>query len=355
MAWRIHEQVCRLVLDNRIRNRVTGTIWLLGRNEPLRLDLKGNALPDLAGCLLTLENPAARAAPLDGLSELQQGVCGELTASRKVRMPTVDLTEWFQKEHKGPLPCVWTNGTYLEWFSETNGRVVIELYNPTVTLQITEPLWTLDEAEIRAGNAANGKAMCDFMAEFISRLEKSIDEQIENSHEDPTEPDPLPPLGLEPDPAQDAFLQHMLLIEQKPKTTLREILERDGFKPPPVQAINPEDLPHHLDNLIHALAEHHVFLGFTNHLSDHELYTILVDDFIEEKHPDIPKDSGWNHHVDMTEYTTQDEPTNLYLKYYADSFWRKRWEDEFPYMEIPPHQDPPYSRDQRLPRPAYHS
>lgn len=353
MAWRIHEQVCRLVIDNRIRNRVTGTVWLLGRDEPLRLDLKGNALPDLAGCLLTLENPAARAAPLEGLAILQNGVCGELTASRKVRMPTVDLTEWLDSDHDTPPPCVWTNGTYIEWFSESNGRVVIELYNPTVKIELSEPLWTLTDGEIHATQEANSEAMCDFMADFMARLNASITDPPTWQHQ-PAPADLDPPDPTEPPLSHNTFLQQIMLIEKQPQKSLRTILARDNIHPPSIHSLPPEDIPHHLDELIHALADHHIFLGFTNHLSDPELYSILVHDFIEELHPDLPKDSGWNHHIDMTEYSPHEDPCDLYLKYYADPFWRKRWEDEFPDMKIPPHENPPFNRDERLPKPKYH-
>ena len=37
-----------------------GKIWLEGHAEPVVLELKGNAWPDLAGCLLTFTNPQKR-------------------------------------------------------------------------------------------------------------------------------------------------------------------------------------------------------------------------------------------------------------------------------------------------------
>jgi len=42
MAWRIDEQVIRGEIDNRTKGRVTGRIWLIGREEPLEIDLIGN-------------------------------------------------------------------------------------------------------------------------------------------------------------------------------------------------------------------------------------------------------------------------------------------------------------------------
>src|SRR6267378_8380733 len=58
MAWRIQDSVIRGEMDNRLKGRVRGKLWLHGHDEPVELDLAGNACPDLAGCLLTFKNPA---------------------------------------------------------------------------------------------------------------------------------------------------------------------------------------------------------------------------------------------------------------------------------------------------------
>ena len=57
MAFRIHDSVVRGEIDNRVKGIVRGKIWVEGRAEPVVLELKGNAWPDLAGCLLTFTNP----------------------------------------------------------------------------------------------------------------------------------------------------------------------------------------------------------------------------------------------------------------------------------------------------------
>lgn len=56
MAFRIHDSVVRGEIDNRLKGIVRGNIWLEGRSEPLTLELRGNAQPDIAGCLLTFAN-----------------------------------------------------------------------------------------------------------------------------------------------------------------------------------------------------------------------------------------------------------------------------------------------------------
>ncbi len=118
MAWRIHDQVIRAEIDNRLLGRVTGSVWLAGRVQPLRLELTGNAGPDMAGCVLTVENPCPVPDPLEGLATEQRGVCGDMTASRKVKVPTVSLTKWLESHPSEPFPFVWGNQVYLEWYSE---------------------------------------------------------------------------------------------------------------------------------------------------------------------------------------------------------------------------------------------
>lgn len=62
MAWRLEDAVVRGEIDNSIEGRTTGRVWLLGRDEPLVLDLDGDCWRDLAGTRLTFENPQPRPA-----------------------------------------------------------------------------------------------------------------------------------------------------------------------------------------------------------------------------------------------------------------------------------------------------
>ncbi|MBA4149129.1 MAG: hypothetical protein H0X66_13530 [Verrucomicrobia bacterium] len=172
MAWRIEDSVQRGELDNRERGIVRGKIWLHGLTDPIIVELRGDACPDLAGCLLNFENPG-ETFPLhtDGLSALQTGVVGDLTASRKVRVVEI-LEEDLSGDEPKAFPEHWANSLYLEWFSETNGRVVIESANYKLTL--SPPLWKLspEEDEQRKKDAAAGFA--DFMKQFDAALESSV-------------------------------------------------------------------------------------------------------------------------------------------------------------------------------------
>jgi hypothetical protein len=172
MAFRIHDSVVRGEIDNRVKGLVRGKIWIEGRNDPVVLELRGNAWPDLAGCLLTFNNPQKRIAHPhpDSLHSMQRGSIGDLTASRKVRVFDVPLEEALQMiDRKEKPPEHMANCLYLEWFSETNGRVVIESTDYQITISVPEWRMTPQEDEERARQAAAG------MTEFMNRLTKIIE------------------------------------------------------------------------------------------------------------------------------------------------------------------------------------
>src|SRR4029077_17003778 len=81
MAFRIHDSVVRGEIDNRTKGIISGKIWVEGRDQPVILNLKGNAHPDLAGCLLTFTNCGKRFAypHLDSLTREQLGMAGDMT------------------------------------------------------------------------------------------------------------------------------------------------------------------------------------------------------------------------------------------------------------------------------------
>jgi hypothetical protein len=184
MAFRIHDSVVRGEIDNRTKGIVRGKIWLEGRHEPVDLELKGNAWPDLAGCKLTFSNPHKRIPHphLDRLNSIQRGIIGDLTASQKVRVFDVPLQEALEMlDRKEKPPEHMANSLYLEWFSESNGRVVIE--SADYELSISAPEWRMTPQEEieRASQAA--AAMEAFMAKLTDAIE-----QHKRDQPDPEEP-----------------------------------------------------------------------------------------------------------------------------------------------------------------------
>ncbi|MEY5013196.1 MAG: hypothetical protein RLZ22_1492 [Verrucomicrobiota bacterium] len=176
MAWRIDEAVVRGEIDNRVEGRTIGRIWLVGRQEPMTLELVGDCWRDLAGTRLAFHNPSPVACEDAAEIEIhQKGIIGDMTASKKVRVPLVDDSKVCDL-HKtgGEIPYEWKNVLYLEWFGEINGRVVIE--TTEYKLEVSSHAWTMDEDGEEAQKLANLNAMRDFMAQVIRRREPSGEE-----------------------------------------------------------------------------------------------------------------------------------------------------------------------------------
>ncbi|MEM9159509.1 MAG: hypothetical protein AAGB46_10710 [Verrucomicrobiota bacterium] len=174
MAWRIDKNVVKGVIENRVPGIVTGRIWLKGLNKPVQLTLKGNAHRDLAGARLEFENPSPEEADYSGLDIYQDGVVGDLTASRKVKVPQ-NLEEYLENGKKGELKYSLSNCLYLEWFSESNGRVLIETTDFTWTIGL--PGWQLSEADEDKQLRKNQEAMFGFMDQLTKAIDGEEDQQ----------------------------------------------------------------------------------------------------------------------------------------------------------------------------------
>lgn len=176
MAFRLDQAIVRGELDNTEQGHLRGRIWLEGREQPLMVDLEGDAWRDVAGARITFTNPEPRRQKNQGdLKPAQHGIVGDITVSKKVKQITASDEEWQRcmEEGKQP-PYEWRNSLYIEWFSEENGRVVIE--SADFELQITEFTWQMDEAEEQAQQFANLNAMRNWLATIIQRPEKKDDD-----------------------------------------------------------------------------------------------------------------------------------------------------------------------------------
>ena len=193
MALRIHEQVVRGDLDNRLRGRVRGQIWLVGRDQPITLELSGNCLRDLAGCLINFSNPnpSAGANAQSDLAPSQEGIAGEITASHRVRVFDVPLEEAIQISREGGTPPEhMANSLYIEWFSDASGRVVIE--SADYIINVSPPAWTLSREEEQQQIETSHDALRD----WLDRLDGADQYQQPNSF-DPDEEKPLDEFGYE--------------------------------------------------------------------------------------------------------------------------------------------------------------
>lgn len=173
MAIRLDNAIQHGEISNEIRGLVTGRIWLHGRDAPLVLRLTGNCLRDLAGCMVTFRNPQPGPEDIaEALSDDQDGVVGDMTASRRARIPTVNEAELQQLlRKKKAIPTITANTLYLEWFSEQNGRVVVETTNCRVT--VSEPAWEMTAEEERAQEAESQQNFYAFLDTITGEAHKT--------------------------------------------------------------------------------------------------------------------------------------------------------------------------------------
>ena len=134
LGWRLADSVVRGEIDSRQRDRITGRIWLIDRKFPIELTLRGNPMRDIAGCLLEFENPNPMPEDNEGLSPIQMGEPGIITASHKVQV--VDIASQgvdIASQSLAPITKVG-NAIWIEWFSNANGRVVMQATDFHITI-----------------------------------------------------------------------------------------------------------------------------------------------------------------------------------------------------------------------------
>ncbi|HMO51699.1 MAG TPA: hypothetical protein PKE26_10865 [Kiritimatiellia bacterium] len=206
MAWRIGNHVVKGTLDNRQKGLVTGTLWLSGQQAPVELELHGNFLRDLAGCELTFENPRPASSEAPQLDGHQIGMTGDMTASRKVTL--VDAPEERGQNQQAESAFRIANALFLEWFSETNGRVVIE--STDFVISFSAPAWTMSAEEEEAQKAANRESFRDWL-EHLSEMEDLDDE---------------PPAGAANRPLNEFEWEKLLKDSDRKNERLGEVLEK---------------------------------------------------------------------------------------------------------------------------------
>lgn len=185
MAIRLGEHVRSGTIDNSIKGRVTGELFLEGLDCPLRLDLKGNAHPDLAGCILTFRNEETE--PIDPelaqyLQREQTGLAGDMSAAEKRKILNLSLEEFsLASEEEREAGTTWKTVLFLEWFSHYNGRIVIEAVD--YEWEIDLPRWQLSE-EDRRQQAEQAKAAMDMHLNFAVEMFQETNEEIRAAEEE---------------------------------------------------------------------------------------------------------------------------------------------------------------------------
>ncbi len=159
------------------------------------------------------------------------------------------------------------------------------------------------------------------------------------------EVDDAAPLEIE-----ESFLEYVLAFEKAEMVAHRTLLHEDGVVLPAAEELADEALTEKLWEVIHALAAHRIYLHFTDHLDDRELYSQLCAEILDGTSPMLSPESETNCRIDLLGSGSA-EDTEVWLTHYASDRYCADWHEHFPEDSIPPHQDPTYDRDRHLPIP----
>lgn len=153
MAWRPNDQFIEGILDNKVSGRVTGWMRFAGLKDKVMFELLGNFHRDIRGARVRLRgegdsaNYEESAKYMEGFSLLQKGNAGDMTAGRE--------------------PADYVNYPYFEWYSEDNGRVVLE-FEPEQVELLTQPIPACESDPVSRKDQAEN--MANFLCGLASGL-----------------------------------------------------------------------------------------------------------------------------------------------------------------------------------------
>lgn len=186
MAWRPERLVTAGELDNTQPGWTIGWLELAGVDERLQLKLAGNCHPDLAGWKFRIHRIEPELPddyngdePPDytGISRDQSGHVGDITADQIVKhfdMPVHEVAQRLMEGEKPPF--TFRKCLYLEWFSNYNGRIVIQSTRLEVE-RLGERAFELTEGEWLEQARQNAEELKHFMNQLGDALgNASIDE-----------------------------------------------------------------------------------------------------------------------------------------------------------------------------------
>lgn len=181
MAWRIDHLVLAGELDNTQLGWTVGWLELSGISERLKLKLAGNCHPDLAGWRFLikriepeLENNFDGEEPPNytSISIDQSGNTGDITADQLVKHFDIPMHELIQRLTDGEKPpFTWRKCLYLEWYGNTNGRVVVQSTRLVVERQ-GERAFEMTEEQWREQQRQSEQEISHFLAQIGNALEQ---------------------------------------------------------------------------------------------------------------------------------------------------------------------------------------
>ncbi len=152
MAWRPTRYLLDGELDNTTPGKVTGWMRFVGVKNRVTFDLEGNFHRDIRGAKFRFRGDGDKDDPrvanfMEGFAEHQTGKAGDITAGR----PPID----------------YVNYPYVEWWSDQNGRVVLELEHEQVEV-IGTPIPACESDPISREEQARN------MAGFLTGLSQEL-------------------------------------------------------------------------------------------------------------------------------------------------------------------------------------
>jgi len=126
-----------------------------------------------------------------------------------------------------------------------------------------------------------------------------------------------------------------------------DVLVRSGLTLPSPEELDDAQVTVKLWEVIREMASLRMFLSFTDHLSDRELYAHLWSDTLRVPAA-LGPDSAWAWQIDLSG-CGGDEDHETFLKYYADDAERRSWAQEWPEDRMPDAAPLPFDRDRHLP------
>ncbi|NQZ58311.1 MAG: hypothetical protein HRT88_12700 [Lentisphaeraceae bacterium] len=366
MAWRIGPNITYGEIDNREKGKVHCLFLLNSYPQAIKVELEGDCHADLAGSAFCFYNSRSEKFKAEHISEHQNGLCGDMTADRHVKIP-LGFPEEFT-ENTGEVDYEWARAIYLEWFSKQHGRVVIESVH--FSHYQSTALWKLSEEEERQVQENNSHALMNFMQQLQKGLdgvdidevtkasqEKAEDaaseafEQVQRIHQLKTDLNyPQADLSLDsgatPMDEEEAYLRGLLSIENNNVCTILDKIP-EGIEFKPSKEISDTDIEYEMWRLIYFLAASSVLLTYTNHLSDRELYELMLDKVLVDPELAYVEGGSWKTTVFAYEYA--DNPEYVNLKFYSTKYERIEWFEAYGEGDIPDMVKPAYSRDKQLP------
>jgi hypothetical protein len=145
-----------------------------------------------------------------------------------------------------------------------------------------------------------------------------------------------------PTQEENEFLASMLAWERAPVLPISQWFEPELQLPPP-ERLSAKELHRLLWETLDRLYEKRVIVEFTDHLSDRQLYCLIVRDILPASEKMLESRKSFLHWYCLD----PDDDVELWLRYYASPRERSEWVRETG-GELPPAEIPPYPR--KMPR-----